>query len=108
MLGNIVYLHMFKLADTLAVKQELDKSRFVKITKEIPVAGGKQGEQYMQYEAVSLFDNKKVYTVNNYLSPFNFTSINELEMILDYLEPILDASQLEKMQLVLEEIKEMK
>ena len=33
MLGNIVYLHMFKLADTLAVKQELDKSRFVKVAK---------------------------------------------------------------------------
>lgn len=108
MLGNIVYLHMFKLADTLAVKQELDKSRFVKIIKEIPVAGGKQEEQYMQYEAVSLFDDKKIYKINNYLSPFNFTSINELEMTLDYLEPILNPSQLEKMQSILDEIKVIK
>ena len=108
MLGNIVYLHMFKLADTLAVKQELDKSRFVKIIKEIPVAGGKQEEQYIQYEAVSLFDDNKIYKINNYLSPFNFTSINELEMTLDYLEPILDPSQLEKMQSILDEIKAIK
>ena len=108
MLGNIVYLHMYKLAETISVQQELNKNRFVKIVKEIPVKGGKQGEQYMQYEAVSLFDDKKVFTINNYLSPFNFTDINELEMTLDYLEPVLDKSRLETMLATIEKIKNMK
>ena len=105
MLGNVMYLHMFKLADTLAVKQELDKYRFVKVVKEIPVKGGKQDEQYLQYEAVSLLDDKRVYTLNNYLCPFNMTSVVELETTLDYLEPILDASKLEDMQSIIKEIK---
>lgn len=105
MLGNVMYLHMFKLADTLAVKQELDKYRFVKVVKEIPVKGGKQDEQYLQYEAVSLLDDKRVYTLNNYLCPFNMTSISELEMTLDYLAPMLDESKLEEMQSIIEEIK---
>lgn len=100
-----MYLHMFKLAEVLAVKQEIDKYRFVKIIKEIPVKGGKQDEQYMQYEAVSLLDDKKVYTLNNYLCPFNITDINELEMTLDYLTPLLDSAKLEEMLSIIEEIK---
>lgn len=108
MLGNIFYLHMFKLADVLAVKQELDKTRFVKITKETPVKGGNEDEQYMQYEATSLIDNKKIYTVNNYLSPFNLTSISELEMTLDYLSPVLQSDSKKEMEKIIEEIKSMK
>lgn len=105
MLGNIFYLHMFKLADVLSVKQELDKNRFVKITNETPVKGGSKDEQYMQYEATSLLEKGKTYTVNNYLCPFNLTSINELEMTLDYLEPVLQADKLKEMQNIIEEIK---
>lgn len=108
MLGNIVYIHMYKLAETLAVRQEIDKNRFAKIVKEIPVKGGKQGEQYMQYEAVSLFNPNKTYTLNNYLSPFNLTSISELEMILDFIEPVVDATRLEKMRSIVDEIKAIK
>lgn len=107
MLGNVFYLHMFKLADVLSVKQSLDKARFVKITKETPVKGGSKDEQYMQYEATSLIDNKKVYTVNNYLSPFNLTSINELEMTLDYLKPVLQTDKLKEMEQIIDEIKSM-
>lgn len=108
MLGNIVYLHMFKLAETLAVKQEMDKNRFVKIIEETPVKGGKQGEQYMEYKAVSLFNPDKIYTINNYLSPFNFTDLSELEMILDFIEPTVDPIRMEKMYSILHEIKEIK
>lgn len=105
MIGNIVYLHMFKLAEVLAVKQEIDKYRFVKITKEIPVKGGKQDEQYMQYEAVSLLDDKKVYTLNNYLCPFSVTSVSELEETIEYLKPMFNDSKLEEMLSIIEEIK---
>lgn len=104
MLGNIVYLHLFKLVEVLAVKQELDKNRFVKIIKEIPVKGGKENEQYMQYEAVSLIDNK-VYTINNYLSPFNFTTIGDLEISLDYLEPMIETSRMADMRSIIDDIK---
>lgn len=105
MIGNVFYLHIFKLPETLAVKQTLDKSRFVRIIEETPVAGGKQGEQYMQYKAQSLTDKNKVYTINNYLSPFNYTSIKELEEILESLNDILIPEQLEQMLAVIEEIK---
>lgn len=107
MIGSIVYLHMYKLAETLAVKQVLDKNRFVKIIEETPVKGGKQDEQYMQYKAVSLLDPNKVYTINNYLSPFNFTDLSELEMVLDFIEPAIDTSRMEAMYSILHEIKQL-
>lgn len=106
MLGNVFYLHLFKLPETLAVKQTLDKVRFVKIIEEIPVSGGKEGEQYMQYKAQSLIDKNKIYTINNYLSPFNYTSIKDLESVLDSLKDIIIPEQMEQMLAVIEEIKE--
>lgn len=107
MIGNIVYLHVYKLAETLAVKQSLDKTRFVKIVEEIPVKGGKQDEQYMQYKAVSLMDPDKIYTINNYLSPYNFSNLKELEEILDFIEPVVDPNRMEDMYTILYEIKEL-
>lgn len=89
MIGNIVYIHLFKLPETLAVKQSLDKNRFVKIIEETPVQGGKQGEQYMKYKGESLYDNKKVFEFNNYLSSFNYSTINDLETTVEGLKDIL-------------------
>ena len=44
MLGNILYLHVYNLSDLIAVNQELNPSRFVKVIEEIPVKGGREGE----------------------------------------------------------------
>lgn len=106
MLGNIVYLYVCDLTDILSVKQELNKNRFAKITKETPIKGGKNGEQYIQYEATSLVTGK-IFSLNNYLSSYNYVSINELENTLKFLEPIVKDIKLKEMYNMIEEIKEM-
>lgn len=108
MIGNIVYLHLFKLPEILAVKQSLDKNRFIKVIEETPVQGGKQGEQYMKYKGISLYDNKKVYEFNNYLSPFNYSTINDIETIVENLKNILLSNNYNDIIKIIDEVKAIK
>lgn len=106
MLGNIFYLHVNELPDLLAVNQELNKGRFVKIIEEIPVAGGSKNEQYMQYKAQCIFDESKVYTINNYLSPFNFTPFENLNNIINNLSHIIVPEKISEMNFILQEVQD--
>lgn len=108
MIGNIVYLHLFKLPETLAVKQSLDKHRFVKIIEETPVQGGKQGEQYIKYKGESLYNSKKVYEFNNYLSPFNYSTLEDLDSIVESLKNILLPSNYDDIINMINEVKAIK
>ena len=102
MIGNIVYLHLFKLPETLAVKQSLDKHRFVKIIEETPVQGGKQGEQYIKYKGESF------YEFNNYLSPFNYSTLEDLDNVVESLKNILLPSNYDDIINMINEVKAIK
>lgn len=106
MLGNILYLHVHSLSDLIAVNQELNPSRFVRVIEEIPVKGGREGEQYMQYKAQSLFDESRIYCINNYLSPFNYVTLEELKNTINDLSYILLPERVSKMNSILDEVDE--
>lgn len=105
-LGNILYLHIIELEPILLVSQEINKDRFCKVIKTIPVSGGKKDEQYMKYQLQSLTTNK-IYEINNYLSPYNIKTIEELENYLQQYEEFILPERLLKMYETIEEIKEM-
>ena len=104
-IGDIVYLYIIDLISVLAVKQELIPNRFCKITDITPVKGGTKEHQYLKYEVVSLLGEEK-YTVNNYLSPYKYCSIEELETAIDNLKEDLVEEKYEDMKYLIKKIKE--
>ena len=104
MIGNIVYLYLLDLENTLAVRQELIKDRFCKVIEANAIKGGSNDEQYMQYKLQSL-NSDRIYTTNNYLSPYRFCLLSELEESIENISSILREDKLEEMKQILEEIK---
>ena len=104
MIGNIVYLYLLNLENTLAVRQELIKDRFCKVIEANAIKGGSNNEQYMQYKLQSL-NSDRIYTTNNYLSPYRFCLLSELEESIENISSILREDKLEEMKQILEEIK---
>lgn len=105
MLGNIVYLYTLDLENTLAVRQELIKDRFCKIIETNKIQGGSNDEKYMQYKLESL-TTKKVYIVKNYLSVYNFCTLEDLQKSIEKVSPIISEEKLNKIYEILNEIKE--
>ena len=104
MIGNIVYLYLLDLENTLAVRQELIKDRFCKVIEANAIKGGSNNEQYMQYKLQSL-NSDRIYTTNNYLSPYRFCLLSELEESIENISSILREDKLKEMKQILEEIK---
>ena len=105
--GNGFFLPEEKMPElaVLAVKQELIDNRFCKITDITPVKGGSKEHQYLKYEAVSLLSGE-TYTINNYLSPYKFCSIETLEKAIDDLKEDLVEEKYEDMKYLIKKIKE--
>lgn len=105
-LGNILYLHIIDFEPILLVTQEINKDRFCKVINAIPVKGGRKDEQYMKYQLQSLTTNK-IYEINNYLSPYQAKTIEELENILKENEDFILPERLIEMYQTIEAIKNM-
>lgn len=103
MLGNIVYVFLLDLENQLAVRQELNKDRFCKVINSIAVKGGSNDEKYMQYELQSLTTNK-VYKINNYLSPYKFCDLKDLEDTIEKLSIVLSEDNKNTMKQTIQEI----
>ena len=107
MIGNIVYVYLLNLENTLAIRQEIIKDRFCKVIEAKAVKSGEGNEsdmKYMQYKLQSLHSNE-IYNTNNYISPYRFCSLSELEQTIEKISPILQEDKLELMNNIIEEIK---
>lgn len=106
MLGNIVYVYLLNLENTLAIRQELIKDRFCKVIEAKAIKSGddKEHMKYMQYKLQSL-NSDEVYTTNNYISPYRFCSLSELEQTIEKILPVLQEDKLKEMNEIIEEIK---
>lgn len=104
-IGDIVYLYVIDLPSILAVKQELIPNRFCKITNITSVKGGTKEHQYLKYEVVSLL-GEETFIINNYLSPYKYSSIEELETVIDNLKEDLVEEKYEDMKYLIKKIKE--
>lgn len=104
-IGDIIYLYTIDLLSIIAVKQELIPNRFCKVTKITPVKGGTSEHQYLKYEATSLLGDE-TYTINNYLSPYKYCSIEELETIIEDLKEDLVQKKYDDIKNLISEIKE--
>lgn len=104
MIGNIVYLYLLDLENTLAVRQELIKDRFCKVIEVNAIKDSNNDNKYMQYKLQSL-NSGKTYTTNNYLSPYRFCLLSELEDSIESVSSIVREDKLETMKQILEEIK---
>lgn len=104
-IGDIVYLYTIDLMSVLAIKQSLIPNRFCKIIDTKVVKGGTEKEQYIEYKAVSLLGDT-TYTFNNYLSPYQYCSIETVEKTIDELKPNLLEDKFEDMQYLIKKIKE--
>jgi hypothetical protein len=105
-LGDIVYLYVIDLPSVLAIKQNLNPNRFCKITDIKTVKGGTDKEQYLEYKASSLLGEEE-YTFNNYLSPYQYCSIETLENAIEEVKDILLEEKLEDMQYIIKKVKEL-
>lgn len=105
MIGNIVYLYTLDLENTLAIRQELIKDRFCKIIEANKIKGSTNDEKYMQYKLESLA-TKKIYVINNYLSPYRFCTITDLEESIEKISSIMVEEKLNKINEIIAEIKE--
>lgn len=106
MLGDILYLYIHDINSLLAVNQELNPARFVRVIEEMPVIGGKKDEQYMRYKAQCIFDDSKIYTINNYLSPFKYINLKELNKAIDDTKYLLTEERISAMNSILEKVNE--
>lgn len=104
--GDIVYLYIIDLLPVIAVKQELVPNRFCKITDIKTVKGGSKEHQYLEYEATSLL-GEDTYIINNYLSPYKYCSIEELEQAIDSIQEELVKEKYEDMKYLIKKVKEM-
>lgn len=104
-IGDIAYLYIIDLTSIIAVKQELIPNRFCKITNITPVKGGTKEHQYLKYEATSLL-GEETYTINNYLSPYKYCSIEDLEIVIEDLKENLVEEKYEDMKYLIKKIKE--
>lgn len=104
MIGNIVYVYTLDLENNLAIRQELIEDRFCKIIEVNKIKGSTNDEKYMQYKLESLV-TKKIYTVNNYLSPYSFCDLNTLEECIEKVSPIIETEKLEKIKEILNKVK---
>lgn len=106
-IGDIVYLYTIDLNPVLAIKQELIPNRFCRISNITTVKGGSNKEQYLQYSATSLLDDNITYTINNYLSPYKYCSLEELEQSIEFLKDGLVEENYDNMKYLIKKIKEM-
>lgn len=104
-IGDIVYLYTIDLNPIIAVKQELIPNRFCKITDIETVKGGSEEHQYLEYKAASIL-GESTYTINNYLSPYKYCSIEELEQSIEYLQDNLVEDKCNDMKYLIKKIKE--
>lgn len=105
MIGDIVYLYLLDLENNLAIRQELVKDRFCKIIEVNRIKSVSDEDNYLQYKLESL-ETKKVYVVNNYLSPYNFCHLIDLEKSIEKVSSIIREDNLKKIYETLTEIKE--
>ena len=103
-IGDIVYLYIIDLPSVLAEKQNLNPKRFCKITEINTVKGGTEKEQYLQYKASSMLSEEE-YTFNNYLSPYQYCSLETVENVIEELKPNLLEDKYEDMQYIIKKIK---
>lgn len=104
-IGDIIYLYTIDLLSVIAVKQELIPNRFCKVTEITPVRGGTSEHQYLKYKVTSLLGDE-IYTINNYLSPYKYCSIEELETIIEDLKEDLIEKKYDNIKHLISEIKE--
>lgn len=104
--GNIMYVYLTDLKNTLVMLQALKPDKFCKVISMTPVKGGSENEQYMKYELQSLYNDKKIYTVNNYLSPYQYCSLEDLEKTLEEVKELILPERLEDMIYLLKKTKE--
>lgn len=105
-IGNVMYIYLTDLKKNLVMLQTLKADKFCKVISMTPVKGGSENEQYMKYELQSLYNDKKIYTVNNYLSPYQYCSLEELEKTLEEVKELILPERLEDMNYLLKKIKE--
>ena len=104
-IGNIVYLYTIDLLSVIAVKQSLIPERFCKVTCIKPVKGGTEETKYLEYTATSLL-GEEVYTFNNYLSPYQYCNLEELETNIESIKPKLLDEKYNDMKQLIDKIKE--
>lgn len=104
-IGKIVYLYVCNFEEGLLVRQKLIKDRFCKVIDIIPVKGGDDNNQYLQYVVKSIFADR-TYTINNYLSSYNFCELNDIDIFIDKYKNILAPEKIEAMKNILKEVKE--
>ena len=104
-IGDIVYLYIIDLLPVLAVKQNLIPNRFCRITNIKTVKGGTDEEQYLEYEATSLLGDE-TYTFNNYLSSYQYCSLEAIEQAVEDLKPQLLEERYEDMKYLIKKVKE--
>lgn len=104
-LGKIVYLYICNFEEGLLVRQKLNKDRFCKVVDIIPVKGGDEKNQYLQYVVKSLFADR-TYTINNYLSSYNYCELNDIDIFIEKYKNKLAPQVIENMENILKEVKE--
>lgn len=105
-IGNILYVYLTDLKSNLVMLQTLKPDKFCKVVGITPVKGGKDGEQYMKYELQSLYNKNKVYIVNNYLSPYQYCTLEELENTMEEVKELIQPERFKDMSYLLNKTKE--
>lgn len=104
-LGKIVYLYICNFEEGLLVRQKLNKDRFCKVVDIIPVKGGDDKNQYLQYTVKSLFADR-TYTINNYLSSYGYCDISDVDIFIEKYKDKLAPHVIQDMIDTLKEVRE--